>query len=150
MREQVKFCAVNNVHLCGTRNPEISVNIFTLLAVTQSVDNLFHSFIVLCENEACPLVLLSFLSEKKHTCINIFISIQYLNNFNQICPVCRHLHFPKLNNICRFSDHLTNLSRPFCKCCLLPKTDFQFETSPSTKHLLSVSHCSIQLIMLLI
>ena len=24
-------------------------------------------------------------------------------------PVCRHLHFPKLNNICHFSDHLTNL-----------------------------------------
>ena len=27
------------------------LNIFTLLAVTQSVDNLFHSFINLCENE---------------------------------------------------------------------------------------------------
>ena len=27
------------------------LNIFTLLAVTQSVDNLFHSFIVLCEKE---------------------------------------------------------------------------------------------------
>ena len=27
------------------------LNIFTLLAFTQSVDNLFNSFIVLCENE---------------------------------------------------------------------------------------------------
>ena len=27
------------------------LNKFTLLAVTQSVDNLFHSLIVLCENE---------------------------------------------------------------------------------------------------
>ena len=27
------------------------LNIFTLLAVEQSVDNLFHSLIVLCENE---------------------------------------------------------------------------------------------------
>ena len=36
------------------------------------------------------------------------------------CPVCRHLHFPKFNNICNFADHLTNLSRSFCKCCLSP------------------------------
>ena len=58
---------------------------YTLLAVTQSVNNLFHSFIVLCENEyflisnlrrsftnftSCPLVLLSFLKEK-----NIFLPI---------------------------------------------------------------------------
>ena len=28
-----------------------NINIFMLLAVTQSVDNLSHSFIVLCENE---------------------------------------------------------------------------------------------------
>ena len=26
-------------------------------------------------------------------------------------PVCRHLHFPKLNNICHFSDHLTKNER---------------------------------------
>ena len=35
--------------------------------------------------------------------------------------------------------------------CVIPlKTDFQFETSPSTtvRYLLSVSHCSIQSIML--
>ena len=42
-------------HLRVTWSPEICVNlvlsIVTLLAVTQSVDNLFHSFIVLCENE---------------------------------------------------------------------------------------------------
>ena len=35
----------------------VMTNIFTLLAVTQSVDNLFHSFIVLCENE-CFLMLM--------------------------------------------------------------------------------------------
>ena len=35
-----------------------------------------------------------------------------------IYPVCRHLHFKKCNNICHFSDHLINLSRSFCKCCL--------------------------------
>ena len=33
-------------------------------------------------------------------------------------PVCRHLHFPKLNNICHFSGHLTNLSMSSCKFCL--------------------------------
>ena len=34
------------------------------------------------------------------------------------CPMCIHLHFPKLNNICHFSDHLTNLSRSSCKLYL--------------------------------
>ena len=34
------------------------------------------------------------------------------------CPMCMHLQFPKLNNICHFSDHLTNLSRSSCKLCL--------------------------------
>ena len=34
------------------------------------------------------------------------------------CPMCMHLHFPKFNNICHFSDHLTNLSRSSCKLCL--------------------------------
>ena len=32
------------------------------------------------------------------------------------CPI--YLHFPKLNNICHFSDHLTNLFRSSCKLCL--------------------------------
>ena len=69
-------------HLCVTRPSEIFVNvllnIFTLLEVTQSLDNWFHSFIVLCEKNYClyviytvpsitslfgPLVLLS---EKKY------------------------------------------------------------------------------------
>ena len=27
------------------------------------------------------------------------------------CPMCTHLNFPKLNNICHFSDHLTNVSK---------------------------------------
>ena len=35
-------------------------------------------------------------------------------------PVCRHLHFPKSNNICHFSDHLTNLSMSSCQFCLSP------------------------------
>ena len=35
-------------------------------------------------------------------------------------PVCRHLHFPKLNNICHFSDHLTKLSMSSCNFCLFP------------------------------
>ena len=34
------------------------------------------------------------------------------------CPVWRHLHFPKLNSICHFSDHSINLIRSSCKCCL--------------------------------
>ena len=111
------------------------------------------------------------------------------------CPMCIHLHFPKLNNICHFSDHFTNLSRSSCKLCLSVslvtflntfvssanlstlldmsssksyiyiyilkivepntypcgtplRTDFQFESSPSTITLclLCVSHFSIQLI----
>ena len=35
------------------------------------------------------------------------------------CPMCIYLHFPKLNNICRFSDHLTHLSRSSCKLCFI-------------------------------
>ena len=34
------------------------------------------------------------------------------------CPMWIHLHFPKLNNICHFPDHLTNFSRSSCKLCL--------------------------------
>ena len=59
------------------------LNILTLLAPTQSADNLFHSFTVLCEHEnvlisslhcffanvtPCPLVLLSSLTVKKYFC----------------------------------------------------------------------------------
>ena len=29
------------------------------------------------------------------------------------CPMWMHLHFPKLNNICHFSDHMANLARSF-------------------------------------
>ena len=42
------------VHLCVILPSEIFgvfKNIFTLLAFTQYVDNVFYSFIVLCENE---------------------------------------------------------------------------------------------------
>ena len=49
---------------------------------------------------------------------NDCVNVSSVNMFP--CPVCRHLHFLKLNNICHFSDHLTNLSRSFCKCCLSP------------------------------
>ena len=34
------------------------------------------------------------------------------------CPVWRHLQFPKLNNICHFSDDLINVLKSTCKCCL--------------------------------
>ena len=54
-RKPLAYRESNIVHLRVTRPPEICVNlvlnIFTLLAVTQSVDNLFNSFIFLCENE---------------------------------------------------------------------------------------------------
>ena len=75
------------------------LNILTLLAPTQSADNLFHSFTVLCEYEnylisslhcffanvtPCPLVLLSSLSVKKIISVNIFISIQYFKLLNLI------------------------------------------------------------------
>ena len=43
-----------------SRPPEICVklvflNTFTLLAVAQAIGNLFHSFIVLCENDSAVL-----------------------------------------------------------------------------------------------
>ena len=54
-RKPLAYRESNNVHLLITRLlryvSTLFLNIFTLLAVTQSVDNLFHSFIVLCENE---------------------------------------------------------------------------------------------------
>ena len=55
-RKPLAYRESNTVHLLITRPPDMCqstlfLNIFTLLAVTQSVDNLFHSFIVLCENE---------------------------------------------------------------------------------------------------
>ena len=73
--------------VCITRPSEIFVNVvfkhFTLLAFTQSVDNLFHSLLSSVRMStfwylhlsftnitSCPLVLPSFLSEKK-----IFLSI---------------------------------------------------------------------------
>ena len=71
------------------------LNILTLLACTHSSDNLFHTLMVLCENEnfltsnllcfftrvkLCPLVILLSLIWKKKVRINIFITIQYLKN----------------------------------------------------------------------
>ena len=72
------------------------LNILTLLACTHSSDNLFHTLMVLCENEnfltsnllcfftrvkLCPLVILLSLIWKKKVRINIFITIQYLKHF---------------------------------------------------------------------
>ena len=68
------------------------LNILTLLAPTQSADNLFHSFTVLCENEnclissqhcffanvtPCPLILLSSLTEKTYFCQSMNIRVIY-------------------------------------------------------------------------
>ena len=52
----------------------------------------------------------------------IVITVSPISKFTSKfpCYVCRYLHFPKFNNICYFSDDLTNLSRSFCKCCLSP------------------------------
>ena len=47
-------------------------------------------------------------------------SISHKIDYIQIPVSCRHLHFPKLNNVCHFSYNLANLSRSFCKCCLSP------------------------------
>ena len=76
------------------------LNILTLLAPTQSADNLFHSFTILWENEnflisslhcffanatPCPLVLSSLtLDREKNISVNIFIPIQYFKNLNLI------------------------------------------------------------------
>ena len=80
------------------------LNILTILAPTQSADNLFHSFTILCENEnflisslhwffayvtPCPLVL--FLDREKNISVNIFIPIQYFKNLNQITLLGRIL-----------------------------------------------------------
>ena len=88
-RKPLVYRESNNIDLRVTRPSAIRINpvlnIFTLLAVIQSIDNLFHLFIVNCEKEyfllsnlhcsftnftSCPLVLLSFMSEKI-----IFLSI---------------------------------------------------------------------------
>ena len=100
-RKPLVYRESNIFNLCVIRPPEICVNlVFKHIhaAVTQSVDNLFRSFIVLNENEyflisnlhcsftnitSCPQVLLFFLNEKNIS-INIFISIQYLRNFSFI------------------------------------------------------------------
>ena len=49
-----------------------------------------------------------------------FPCVVLLNRASPIfpCPMCMRLHFPKFNNICYFSDHLTNLSGSSCKLCL--------------------------------
>ena len=68
---------------------------------TDSVDNLFHTLMVLWENEnfltsnllcfftsvkLCPLVILLCLISRKNIRINIFITIQYLKHFYLIPP----------------------------------------------------------------
>ena len=60
----------------------------------------------------------------------VFPILEFTSKFP--CPVCRHLYFQKLNNICHFSNHLTNLSRSFCKCCLSPSLFIFLNTSVSS------------------
>ena len=77
------------------------LNILTLLACTHSSENVFHTLMVLWENEnfltsnllcffirvkLCPLVILLSLISKKKVRINIFIPIQYLKHFYLIPP----------------------------------------------------------------
>ena len=45
--ESPTFCVIHPPEICVN----LVFNIFMLLAITQSVDNLFHSLMVLCENE---------------------------------------------------------------------------------------------------
>ena len=142
--------------------------------------------------------MLAFIVTPKSFSFTVLLKIVHsISQFMPVCPgpVRRHLNFKKVNIICHFSDHLTNLSMSSCNFCLSPislvflnslvssanfnmlpvtpsskssmytknkigpstdhwgnplKTDFQLETSPSTTTLclLSVSHCSIQLIIL--
>ena len=86
------------------------LNILTLLALTQSADNLFHSFTVLCENEnflisnlhcffanvhPCPLVLLSSLTEEER-------STSKTNCY------CRHIVMSRFNTInSKYNVHMT-------------------------------------------
>ena len=117
--------------------------VLTLLACTHSSDNLFHSQMVLCENEnvltsnlrcfftratLCPLhcaesFVLAFIDTPKSFSVTVLLRIvPHISQFMPVFPgpVCRHLHFPKCNNICPFSDHLTNLAMPSCNFCLPP------------------------------
>ena len=73
----------------------LCLNIFTLLAPTQSADNMFRSLTVLCEYFLIsslhffanvtrnPLLLLSSLTENNIS-VNIFIRIQYTKPLNVI------------------------------------------------------------------
>ena len=76
------------------------LNILTLLACTHSSDNLFHTLMVLCENEnfltsnlqflhkseVVPSSYFTFFNLEKKVRINIFITIQYLKHFYLIPP----------------------------------------------------------------
>ena len=60
------------------------------------------------------------ITPKSFSCVvlpNTASNILYSSSMFQ-CPLCIHLHFPKFNNICHFSDLLTNLSRSSCHLCL--------------------------------
>ena len=45
--------------------------------------------------------------------LNIVLPIKYAL-LTLPCPMWMHLHLPKLNHICHFSDHLTNLVKSSC------------------------------------
>ena len=85
------------------------LNILTLLACTHSSDNLFHTLMVLWENETfltsnllsfftrvklCHLVILLSLISKKKVRTNIFITIYYLKHFYLIAFLVLSVHIP--------------------------------------------------------
>ena len=96
-----------SIYVCPARLRYTSIlflNILTLLARTQSADNLFHSFTVLCENEYVLISSLHclfcycnsmssgpslFLDCENNISVNIFIPIQYFKHLN---VVIRHKH----------------------------------------------------------
>ena len=84
-------------------SPLLRYNIYCISIVNTNQAQLM---IVYKASNVC--ILLTFVSA------NLQLSIYYYS-FRLL-----HLHFPKLNNICHFSDHLTNLSMSSCKFCLSP------------------------------
>ena len=82
------------------------LNRLTLLAPTQSADALFHSFTVLCENE-------NGLISSLH-CFFANVTPYPLVLHRETNISVWHLHFPKLNSFCHFSDHSVNLLRSSC------------------------------------
>ena len=90
-------------------SPNHSKNLVTLYKIDAAILHCSESF------------MLAFIVTPKYFSITVFLRIvppisQFMPAVSG--PVCRHLHFRKLNNICHFSDHLTNLSMSSCNICL--------------------------------